>query len=208
MKKSILKLGVFALFMLAFNVVSAQSTADVAKTAEAVRVIDNKGTIKYFQSNNGITQIVNTTNDVTTTTWQLGGTLTDNTYIDASGAEFGITGIEETTLDAATIADGTGTGYTLLVTNEETGEIQKLLATDLISSGQETLDAAGTETTITATGMPANASQVWVYRNGAKLVAGLDYTVTAELVTLVPQTTANRDWTIMAGDFFEVHWIK
>ncbi|MDV7185646.1 hypothetical protein R3X25_00010 [Lutibacter sp. TH_r2] len=208
MKKSILKLGVFALFMLAFNVVSAQSTADVAKTAEAVRVIDNKGTIKYFQSNNGITQIVNTTNDVTTTTWQLGGTLTDNTYIDASGAEFGITGIEETTLDAATIVDGTGTGYTLLVTNEETGEIQKLLATDLISSGQETLDAAGTETTITATGMPANASQVWVYRNGAKLVAGLDYTVTAELVTLVPQTTANRDWTIMAGDFFEVHWIK
>jgi hypothetical protein len=54
--------------------------------AQIPKVVDNKGTIKYFQSNNGITQITNTTADKTTTTWQLGGTLTEDTFIDATGS--------------------------------------------------------------------------------------------------------------------------
>ena len=49
-----LKLVLVAVCMLSIGVASAQSTTDVAKTTNAVRVIDNKGTIKYFQSNNGI----------------------------------------------------------------------------------------------------------------------------------------------------------
>ena len=70
-----------SLILLGFTAANAQSTSDVSKTAAAVKVVDNKGTIKYFQSNNGITQIVNTTANQTTTTWQLGGTLTDDTIL-------------------------------------------------------------------------------------------------------------------------------
>jgi hypothetical protein len=68
-----------AILVLASNKVSANRPGgDVAKSTNTVKVVDNKGTIKYFQSNNGITQITNTTADKTTTTWQL-GTLTEDT---------------------------------------------------------------------------------------------------------------------------------
>lgn len=198
-----LKLVLVAVFMLSIGMVSAQSTADVAKTTSAVRVIDNKGTIKYFQSNNGITQIVNTTNDVTTTTWQLGGTLTDDTIIDVDGNVFAITGIEETTLDAATVADGTG--FTLLVRDETTGEFQKILATDLIQSGQTVFTATDGQTAYdlgVGVTLPA-FSQVWVYRNGAKLIGTTDYTVTGSAVTL---TLAGHP--VYVDDVIEVQYIK
>jgi len=67
------------------DVAKNDAKTNVAGNKAAVRVVDNKGTVKYLQANNGLTQIVNTTNDVTTTTWQLGGTLTADTYIDATG---------------------------------------------------------------------------------------------------------------------------
>ena len=63
MKKTLqntLKVGAAIALMLSAGAVSAQSTTDVTKVATAVRLIDNKGTIKYLQSNNGITQITNT----------------------------------------------------------------------------------------------------------------------------------------------------
>ncbi|NLP56681.1 hypothetical protein [Lutibacter sp. B1] len=208
-----IKLGVFALFMLAFSFANAQATADVAKGSTAVKVIDNKGTIKYFQSNNGITQIVNSTDDVTTTTWQLGGTLTDDTYIDASGAVFAITGISETALTAATAVDGTG--FTLLVRDETSGEIQKMLATDLITSGQTvfTVATTGDDTFDVASGTPAMSgaqiplpeySKVWVYRNGAKLIANVDYTISGSVVTI----NVTADLPNYAGDIIEIQYIK
>ena len=198
-----LKLALVAVCMLSIGVASAQSTTDVAKTTNAVRVIDNKGTIKYFQSNNGITQIVNATGDVTTTTWQLGGTLTNDTYIDATGKVFAITGVKETSLSAATVADGTG--FTLLVRDETTGEVQKMVASDLIQSGQEVFTATNSQTAYLLAGSPAlpNFSQVWVYRNGAKLIGTIDYTVSGSTVTL---TLA--DYPVYAGDIIEVQYIK
>ncbi|MRH99803.1 hypothetical protein GH721_04580 [Kriegella sp. EG-1] len=203
-------------------ILSAQQTSgDVSKqadidpgtttTAGAVRVIDNKGTIKYLQAKNGITMLSNTTNDVTTTTWQLGGTLTDSTSIDVNGNVFGLNGLElistETpSTDATTESDGgTGTGYTILVRDEETGAVKKLLATDLIQSGQEAFTATAAQTAYALTGSPVlpNFSQVWVYRNGAKLVANTDYTVAASTVTLI-----ENDYSIYAGDVVEVQFIK
>jgi hypothetical protein len=103
---------------------------DVAKSTNTVKVVDNKGTIKYFQSNNG-TQITNTTADKTTTTWQLGGTLTEDTFIDATGKVFGLQG-HITALDAS--ADGASTGYTLLVSDDATGKVERVLTT-LIQGG-------------------------------------------------------------------------
>ncbi|WP_417799583.1 hypothetical protein [Tenacibaculum sp.] len=227
------KIALLAVGFLVVGTVSAQTTdatsANITKAnadGETIRLIDNKGTIKYLQSNNGITTITSTTaGNRTTTTWQLGGTLNENTYIDVDGNAFALDGIELVTVgtgagelqastDATTESDhGTGTGFTILVRDEATGATKKLLATDLIQSGREeyTADAAAetaNSATITVTGMPLNASKVLVYRNGAKLRAGTDYTLTTDTVTLVPQTTAPYDWNIYADDFFEVHWIK
>ncbi|MDO1513208.1 hypothetical protein Q2T41_11125 [Maribacter confluentis] len=215
------------LIMFAGATLSAQqTTGDVTKqsdvvpgtttTAGAVRVIDNNGTIKYLQTQNGITMLSNTTNNVTTTTWQLGGTLTNDTFIDVDGNVFGLDGIElistETpSTDATTTSDhGTGTGYTLLVRDEATGAVKKLLATDLLQSGQESFTATAAQVAYPLTGSPVlpTFSQVWVYRNGAKLIANVDYTVAASTVTLVPNTTSPNDWAVYAGDTIEVQYVK
>ncbi|WP_419213521.1 hypothetical protein ACNR9Q_05025 [Maribacter sp. X9] len=219
-----LKTVALSIFMLTAIAVSAQqTTGDITKqtninpgtttTGGAVRVIDNKGTIKYLQSQNGITMLSNTTSDVTTTTWQLGGTLTDSTFIDVNGKLFGLNGIELITsetasTDATTASDaGTGTGYTILVRDEETGATKKLLAADLniVKSGQESFTATANQTAYTLNGSPTlpNFSQVWVYRNGAKLVANIDYTILSSTVTLVA-----NDYSIYAGDIVEVQYVK
>ena len=150
--KNRLKLGIFSLTLFSFGLMNAQQTSgDVTKAADivpgttitggAIRVIDNKGTIKYLQSQNGITMLSNTTADVTTTTWQLGGTLTDDTYIDVDGNAFALDGIALESGAASTNAvdgdshGGAGTGYTILVRDEATGATKKLLASDLMQSG-------------------------------------------------------------------------
>lgn len=188
------------------------------KVNGTVRVVDNKGTIKYLQAANGITTLTNTTNDVTTTTWQLGGSLTDDTYIDVNGKVFALDKLSLETGAASTDATdasshGTGTGWTVLVRDEATGAIKKIKATDLlqVQAGHTTLVGvtgiqAGTAKTIT--GIPNNVDKVSVYRNGAKLVAGTDYTVAADSVTLIENTTAPNDWTLLTGDVIEIHWVK
>tara|TARA_B110000977_G_scaffold92340_1_gene122388 strand:+ start:401 stop:1096 length:696 start_codon:yes stop_codon:yes gene_type:complete len=222
------KLGAFALLTLTAGLVQAQQiTGDIAREAVivpgttsidgAVKVIDNKGTIKYLQVQNGITTLSNTTNDVTTTTWQLGGTLTDSTWIDVDTKVFGLDGIdlintEIASTDATTGSDhGTGSGYTLLVRDEATGAIKKLLATDLIQSGHQVYTATADQTTYTinsgGTPLP-DFSKVFVFRNGAKLVANLDYTILGDDVTLVPATTGNNIWAVYADDTIEVQFVK
>jgi hypothetical protein len=222
------KLGAFALLTLTAGLVQAQQiTGDIAREAVivpgttsidgAVKVIDNKGTIKYLQVQNGITTLSNTTNDVTTTTWQLGGTLTDSTWIDVDTKVFGLDGIdlintEIASTDATTGSDhGTGSRYTLLVRDEATGAIKKLLATDLIQSGHQVYTATADQTTYTinsgGTPLP-DFSKVFVFRNGAKLVANLDYTISGDDVTLVPATTGNNIWAVYADDTIEVQFVK
>lgn len=77
---------------------TATSDASLSKDGGdgvSVRLVDNKGTIKYLQTNNGITSITSTTAaSTTTTTWQLGGSLTAETYIDVDGKAFALDGIK------------------------------------------------------------------------------------------------------------------
>ncbi len=225
-KKPFKNLKIFAsgfLMLTGLVATAQQTTGDVVKKADvdpgttitdgAVRVIDNKGTIKYLQTQNGITMLSNTTNNVTTTTWQLGGVLTDSTFIDIDGKLFGLNGLElidaateSASTDATTESDaGTGTGYTILVRDEATGATKKLLATELIQSGQEAFTATLAQTTFALTGAPVlpSFSQVWVYRNGAKLIANVDYTVAASTVTLV-----ENDYAVYAGDIVEIQYVK
>ena len=229
MKNNYLKGGIFALMMTAGIALQAQTTvgtdAGLVKDAGdgvSVKLIDNKGTIKYLQTNNGITSITSTTaGSATTTTWQLGGTLTDDTYFDVDGNAFALDGIElvdittsAASTDATTLSDhGTGTGWTILVRDEATGATKKLLATDLIQAGwtSDTVDAAE-ETAgaivITAVGIPTTAGstgKIWVYRNGAKLINATDFVVTADTVTI---TEVAASWDLYTDDFFEVQWVK
>jgi hypothetical protein len=60
----------------------------------------------------------------------MGGTLTEDTFIDATGKVFGLQGLDITALDAS--ADGS-TGYTLLVSDDATGKVER--ATTLIQGG-------------------------------------------------------------------------
>lgn len=230
MKQKFLKLGLALIAVMTFSLSNAQqTTGDVGKTEDVgrsrtldgtIRVIDNKGTKKFLQVKNGLTLLTDTAPDGgIVSTWQLGGTLTDDTFIDASGAVFSLDGIALETGVASTNAVGgelangggaAGTGWTVLVRDEATGETRKILATSLVVAGQLTAPAPadGTAPALTDGSIPPIYQKVWVYRNGAKLVANVDYTVAAGAVTLVPSTTAPNDWEIFAGDVFEVQWVN
>ena len=222
---------VILLFLGTFGASAQQTTGDITKkgdnlapaataTNTSVKLIDNKGTIKYLQVANGLTSLTNTTTDTTVTTWQLGGELTSNTYIDVSGNVFGLDGIAlvntasstASTNAASGTTHGTGTGWTILVRDEATGAVQKLKATDLIQSGSNSATASSTHEAassivIGTTGILStlNRSKIWVYRNGAKLIYNTDFTVQDDQVTI---TDVANSWNLYAGDYFEVQWIK
>lgn len=220
--KNITKFALIAIFMLSVGVVSAQqTTGDVGKSADGpaagttgyIKVIDNKGTKKYLQAKNGVTILTDATPDGgIISTWQLGGVLTDDTTIDASGAVFAITGVKAIDPVANPVSDIAATtydstGYTLMVRDEATGETKKMLATDLIQSGHTKTD--GSSLTIDLGINLPSFEQVWVYRNGAKLIADTDYSIATSVVTLSPQANGDdEDWALYSTDVIEVHFVK
>jgi hypothetical protein len=229
MKNNYVKKSIFTLMMMAGLAIQAQSTSASEAGLEkgngegvSVKLIDNKGTIKYLQTNNGITSITSTTaGSATTTTWQLGGALSDDTYIDVDGNVFALDGIElvdtaslAPSADAADLSDhGTGTGWTLLVRDEATGAIKKLKASDLVSGIRiEHIQAsdASADVAITVTGLPVLAAgttfaKLFVYRNGAKLRSVVDFVATANTVTI---TYSASDLPMYTGDVVEIQYIK
>ena len=234
MKNNYVKGGLLALLMMAGTAMQAQTTtgddnvAQTDKSGVSVKLIDNKGTIKYMQSNNGITTLTSTEADnKTTTTWQLGGSLIDNTYIDVEGKVFSLDGLKlESATNAATnSAGGTGhvggttttlstdTGWTLVVRDEATGELKKLLATDLIS-GIRTVHTqvadATVDVAITVSGLPVltagtTDAKLFVYRNGAKLRTSVDFVATEVTVTI---TYSAEDLPMYKDDIVEIQYIK
>lgn len=196
--------------------ITKQNNADPGTVNSSIKVIDNKGTVKYIQTKNGITSFTNSTSDVTTTTFQLGGTLTDNTYIDATGQEFGIKNL---TYNTET------NDYDFVVVDQATGEFRKMLISELINSGHRiyTIVASPTESvnnytyssnvyTFTAPLDLPLAKNVYVYRNGAKLLAGEDYLILTttgnenKFTITVPATDPN--FPIYTDDKIELHFIK
>lgn len=246
MKKTLqntLKVGAVVALMLSAGAVSAQQITGASTKIEdksiskelngTIRVIDNKGTKKFLQVKNGLTLLTDQTPDGgVTSTWQLGGTLSSNTYIDATGKTFSLDGLKlVTTAKAAaaatdqsvrssakllgstgTAAVAANTGWTVLIRDEQSGEIQKILASDFISTGSVDVTlVTPVVLKVTAAGLAMGTpiSKVSVYRNGAKLRASTDYAITAaDEVTLKPSTIAGSDWTAYAGDVIEVQWIK
>ncbi|AUC84530.1 hypothetical protein CW731_04095 [Polaribacter sp. ALD11] len=241
MKTNYLKLGALGLMMLVGTAVNAQQTSGTdALTGNAVgafekkgqsselngtvRVIDNKGTKKYLQVKNGLTLLTDVQPDGgIVSTWQLGGTLTDDTNIATGDKEFKITldtggtfllngaGLLRETGTAATATTLNTSGFTLLVRDEGTGEVKKMLATDFITAGRTEFPIPSDgAVAVTATGLAMGTSinKISVYRNGAKLRAGVDYTLTADdTITLDISAGVPNDWTTYTGDIIEVQWI-
>ena len=233
MKHRLLKQGLLALAFAVGSTAMAQSTvATLATLAKdggdgvSVKLVDNKGTVKYLQTNNGITSITSTTaGSATTTTWQLGGTLTDATYIDVAGNAFALDGIalvdsnsEKASTNAVDLEDAkggaaAGTGYTILVRDEATGATKKLLAADLIQSGYAKVNAGAAAEgadaiVIPSTLVPAlagNEGKISVYRNGVKLLHTTDFTVQTGVSVTV---TGTADFSVYTNDVFEVQWVK
>ncbi|CAM1346746.1 hypothetical protein [Tenacibaculum insulae] len=210
------KLALVAVGILTIGTVSAQQTSGtytavekVGKSSElngTIRVIDNKGTKKYLQVKNGLTLLTDQTPDGgIVSTWQLGGTLTDNTYITASAtggaggtpAEFALDGLELVT-DATTASTdasdrsihGTGTGFTVLLRNEVSGAVQKIKLSDLLNvqadhsevtvtalNSADLQDNTATATTGIEIDIEASRTNIQVYRNGVKLRALVDYNI-------------------------------
>ena len=216
----------FAIFSMTTLANAQKTVGDIAKNTSVslngtVRVVDNKGTIKYLQTANGLTTLTNTTGDVTTTTWQLGGTLTNDTYIDVSGKVFALDGLALTSVapaksgDVASMHGGAGVGYTFLVHNELTGATEKLLVSNSVVGGLEIFTVTNALTltyqvsAVTAGTFPTESFKNSVYRNGAKLLAGVDYAIDADgLITLTPNTTQPQDWALNVDDKIEVNWIR
>lgn len=199
----------------------ASYTAGDVETAKSIRVIDNEGTIKYLQVANGLTSLTNSGgSDPTTTTVQLGGTLTNNTYVDVNGNVFAFDGIdlidtatESASIDALSGSDhGTGTtGYTLLARDEATGEVKKLKIADFggvaVTGGQQEFMATTGQLRyeVTDPGLTTLTDyKTYVYRNGAKLLVDTDYTVEAATNEIVLVT----GFPVFAGDVIEVHFLN
>ncbi|MCF2873217.1 MULTISPECIES: hypothetical protein [unclassified Tenacibaculum] len=228
------KLALAAIGLLAIGTVNAQTTTgDITKQADAtlnssntaVKLVDNKGTIKYLQAVNGLTSFTNTTpSGGVVTTWQLGGVLTDNTYITADAAkEFALDGLQLVT-DVTTASTNAvdreahgnvGTGFTVLIRDEASGAVQKMQLSDLLKVDGIRVDYtqaanATADVDITVTGLPTltaltTAAKLFVYRNGVKLRFGTDFSVTADTVTITYSAT---DLPMYAGDIVEIQYIK
>ena len=233
MKINYLKLAILSLILTFGFSVNAQNSDPSTGVGQgdsagpSIKLIDNKGTIKYMQSNNGITTVTSSADgNKTTTTWQLGGTLIDATTITTTadtgtftidGEEFSLeniatTGVEKATTTSAVSAEN-NSGYTILVRNEKTGNIEKLLATNLISGirvemTQETNATA--DVPITVEGLPtlntgSTIAKLFVFRNGIKLRSATDFVATAGIVTI---TYDAADLPMYADDIIEIQYIK
>ena len=178
----------------------------------SIKLIDNQGTIKYLQVKNGITSLTNASasaGNETVTTLSLGGVLSTDTFIDASGVVFGLKGSDQETGNAATSSTLNTSGYTLAVFDEATGEIKKLLvsALDVVGASDRFVVAATPSTTYTVAiaGLSLTPGKTFVFRNGVKLTASgttPDYTTSGSSVII------DASVPLFSGDIIEVQYIN
>ncbi len=180
------------------NLLQIQGLQSGSNTADSVVVVDpSNGTLKRISAStlfnaltfsNGLTKTGNSV--------ELGGTLTKPTTITTSATnELKISGLQS----------GSKTDSLVVVGSD--GTLKMITQESLLKSGEQVFTATSGQTNYTVSGTSAplpTYSKVWVYRNGAKLLANDDYTVSGSNVTLVP----DAEWGVAAGDVIEVQWVK
>lgn len=164
-------------------------------TADSVMVVSPDGTLKWISASklfnaltfeNGLTKDGNTV--------KLGGALNEATTITTD---------DTNVLKIAGLQSGNAAADSLVVAASD-GTLKRVTRETLLQSGDVQTIASADQENFTVSNMPANPSKVWVYRNGAKLMAGVDFTTAAGVVTLTPTV----DWSVVAGDIIEVQWVK
>lgn len=126
---------------------------------------------------------------------KLGGALIEPTTITTNATNV----LKIAGLQAGSSADS-------IVVSSPDGTLKKISQESIaLQSGDQnfTVVTAG-QSTFTVTNMPAIASRVWVFRNGAKLIVDVDYSTTAGVVTLTGLITP----LIAVDDVIEVQWVK
>lgn len=141
---------------------------------------------------------LNYTNGLTKTGFdvKLGGALTEPTTITTTATNvLKVAGLESGDLSTDSLVVSTADGTLKRVSSSSIALQSGDQNFSVVSNGQDVY---------TVTGMPATASKVWVFRNGAKLIVNVDYTTTAGVVTLTPAVVP----LITTGDIIEVQWVK
>lgn len=167
-----------------------------SNTTDSVMVVDPASGQVKFISASSLFNALTFSNGLTKTGNQveLGGNLTKSTTIGTDASN---------TLKIAGLQAGDLATDKLVVAGAD-GTLKSVTAESLLQSGDENFTATAGQSTFTVANMPATASKVWVFRNGAKLVVTSDYTATAGSVTL----TSGMAALIVAGDVVEVQWVK
>lgn len=143
------------------------------------------------KANNGLTKSGDTV--------KLGGTLIEATKVTTTGTN---------TLAIEGLTSGSLATDSIVVANATTGVLKRVSSSTLLTSGDQRFVATAGQTAYTVTNLPADVTRVWVFRNGVKLIATTDYTVSGTTLTLNPGGTAPDDWAVIAGDRIEVQWVK
>lgn len=167
-----------------------------SNTTDSVMVVDPANGQVKFISASSLFNALTFSNGLTKTGNQveLGGNLTKSTTIGTDASN---------TLKIAGLQAGDLATDKLVVAGAD-GTLKSVTAESLLQSGDENFTATAGQSTFTVANMPATASKVWVFRNGAKLLVTTDYTAVAGTVTL----TSGMAALVAAGDLVEVQWVK
>lgn len=165
---------------------TADSVMVVNPTTGQLKIISAESLVKALAFTNGLTKSGNTV--------KLGGNLSESTTIGTDATNtLKITGLQSGNLSTDSLVVAAADGTLKRVTSEA-----------LLQSGEQSFTATVGQSEFTVTNMPAKVSKVWVYRNGAKLVATTDYTAAAGTLTL----TTGMASLVQADDVIEVQWVK
>jgi hypothetical protein len=177
------------------------TTNDSAVVVDAstgvMKRIDLKAAVK---ASNGLTKSGDTV--------KLGGNLIENTNVTLNGKTLTFTTSASDSMKITNLRSGNLATDSIVVVDNANGTLRRVSSSTLLTSGEQIFTATTGLTSYTVTNLPAQVTRVWVYRNGVKLFAGTDYTVSGTTVTLIPSATPPNDWSVVAGDRIEVQWVK
>jgi hypothetical protein len=167
-----------------------------SNTTDSLMVVDpSTGQVKFISAtslfnsltfSNGLTKTGNSV--------KLGGNLTEPTTIGTDATN----NLKITGLQSGNLATDS------LVVSASDGTLKRVTAESLLQSGDQSFDASAGQQDYVVTNMPAKVSKVWVFRNGAKLIAGTDYTTVAGTCSFSNAMAA----LVVSGDMIEVQWVK
>jgi len=186
---------------LAIPGLGAGTTADSVLVADPVTgVLKMMSLANAVKAGNGLNKSGDTV--------KLGGTLSENTNVTLGGKSLTLTTSASDSIKIENLRSGNLATDSIVVADNANGTLRRVSASTLLQSGDSTFTATADQVLFSVTNMPATASKVLVFRNGVKLEATTDYTVSAGALTLIPVVTGPDSWAILAGDKIEVQWVK